>query len=119
MKNACSLFSFDAGACVQQVVGGWIAAIPIDLLLGAAFLLGLALGGVLGRWGALLLVVALALGKLFLGRRDPTGDEIYPHQDEQRRKRRFELPDLFGRLRGGRGRSENADFRDWIEEEEG
>lgn len=117
MRNPCSLFSFDAGACAQQVVGGWIAAIPLDLLLGAFFLLGLALGAVLGRWGALLLVVALALGKLFLGRPGAASEEIYPHPDEQRRKR-LELPDLFGRLRGKRGRQQVPDFRDWIEGEE-
>src|SRR5690242_8836851 len=114
MRDACKLLSFDAAACVQQLVGGWIAAIPTGWLLTAVFLAGLVLGAVLG-WKRLIAVGAgILLYKLIFDRpqRAPA-DDIYPHPDKQRQKR-FELPDLLGGL-GRRRPSASPDFRDWIE----
>lgn len=121
MKNACdfSVFSkFDLGACIHSLAFGWIDAIPTDWLLWGAFLAGLVLGSIIG-WKRLLAIgVAIALYKLIFDRpKRAPADDIWPHPDEQRRKR-FELPDLFGRMRGGRGRSGSPDFRDWIEGED-
>ena len=81
---------FDPIGCVQTTVAGWWASIPLEWLLGAAFVLGLMVGAALGRWGVAALLGVLGGVALFrwVGGKPVSTDEQYGTREEVRNTRR-------------------------------
>ena len=85
---------FDPIGCVQTTVAGWWASIPLEWLLGAAFVLGLMVGAALGRWGVAALLGVLGGVALFrwTGGKPVSTDEQYGHPEVRKPRKGKDAP---------------------------
>lgn len=101
MKDNCGLFSFDLMGCAKQLARDWLAGLPMEWLLGGAFLAGLVIGSLLGWRIVAAIGGGLLLLNLFGGFRPAVATEdIWPHPDEKPKRK-----PLFPGLGGGKRRT--------------